>query len=731
MHEWQTELVFSWSYSAQFKISRMKKHAFTTELSGKTLTAEFSDLTAQANGSVLLKYGDTAILVTAVMSDRETVGQHYFPLSVEFEEKFYSAGKILGSRFMRREGRPSEEAILSARIIDRTIRPLFNQQLRREVQVVVNVLALGEEDPDVLGVIGASLALAVSDIPWQGPVGAVRVGRNSKTGELIFNPSYAARSEGLLDFELLACGKDQTINMIETAAFEIAEPAIEHALKETLSVHTQLQKWQTEIVSQIGKVKQPEPTVEVPAQLHTLYTQTFQTKLHQTLFSNRAGKDHIYELERDFIQAAEQLEVEWSVAKEYFTSQIDTELHRGALEEGKRADGRTLDTVRPLYAQAGGISKALHGSGIFYRGGTHIFSALTLGGPESAQLIDSIESQDFKKRFIHHYNFPPYSVGETGRVGGFNRRMIGHGALAEKALLPVIPSQQEFPYTIRLVSETLSSNGSSSMGSVCASTLALMDGGVPITRPVAGIASGVMIGPDSHVVLTDIQGPEDEYGDMDFKVAGTSVGVTAIQMDVKVDGVSLEILREALEKAKVARLHILDTLAAEIQTPRDTISPRAPQIIVVQIQPEQIGLVIGGGGKTIHSIKEVTGVAEITIEDSGAVFILGNTESAQAAAKRIKDLTKTYEVGEKLTVEIVKIVPFGAFAKLDTYHEGLIHISEVAPYRIESLTGLLKEGDRVPVVVSKVDDGKIGLSLKQADPEYAARQGFPKEGTNS
>ena len=706
----------------------MKTQTFTTDIAGKILTAEFSDLTAQANGSVILKCAETTILVTAVMSDRENPGQNYFPLSVEFEEKFYAAGKILGSRFMRREGRPSEAAILSARIIDRTIRPLFDQSIRKDVQLVVNVLAVGEEDPDVLGVIGASLALSVSDIPWCGPVGAVRMGRNRETQAVIFNPNYAQREEGLLDFELLACGKDGTLNMIETAAYEIDEATIVSTLEAVVPIHQQLEQWQKEIVAAIGKVKKVEEKLVVPPALESLFVTSFQEKLSQTLFSNTPGKEHLSILKKEFLLAVTESELPTETAHHYFEDQIDKELHRGALEEGKRADGRGMDEVRELYAQAGGVSPVLHGSGIFYRGGTHIFSALTLGGPESAQLIDSIEEQDYKKRFLHHYNFPPFSVGETGRVGGFNRRMIGHGALAEKALVPVIPSQAEFPYTIRLVSETLASNGSSSMGSVCASTLALMDGGVPIKRPVAGIASGVMMNKDTYVLLTDIQGPEDEFGDMDFKVAGTTQGITAIQMDVKVQGIALPILTEALEKARLARLHILDTMTQTIAAPRTTVSPRAPQILVLHILPEQIGLVIGGGGKTINALKEETGVEEITIEDDGTIFVSGRNGSADMAIKRIQQLTKVYEIGDKLNVTVVKIAPFGAFAKLDSYNQGLIHISEIAPFHLESLEGILAEGDIVPVVVSKIERGKIGLSIKKAYPDFAKDKGIePKQ----
>lgn len=702
----------------------MKSQSFSLELAGKTLTAEFNDLTEQTNGSVLLKYGETAILVTAVMGDRENTGMNYFPLSVEFEEKFYAAGAILGSRFMRREGRPSDEAILSARIVDRTIRPLFNQQIRRDVQVVISVLAIGEDDPDVLGIIGASLALAVSNIPWRGPIGAVRIGRNKETGGITMNPTYTERSKGLLDFEVLACGKDRTINMIETAAHEVGEADIAAVLEASVEIHQQLEAWQKEIVAVVGKEKQAEPVREIPEGLRELFENSFKDNLSETLFSSRAGKSHIYELKSSFLEAVKEAELDETLAGDFFEDAIDAELHRGAIEEGKRADGRGMDQVRELYAKAGGVSPVLHGSGIFYRGGTHIFSALTLGGPEAAQMIDTIESQDLKKRFLHHYNFPPFSVGETGRVGGFNRRMIGHGALAEKALLPVIPSQGDFPYTIRLVSETLSSNGSSSMGSVCGSTLALMDGGVPITRPVAGIASGVMIDGDRYTLLTDIQGPEDEFGDMDFKVAGTTEGITAIQMDVKVDGIPLHILTGALEKARLARLEIIDVMTSELASPRTTISSRAPEIVTLQILPEQIGLVIGGGGKTINSIKDDTEVEEITIEEDGLVFVTGKNGTAQAAAERIRALTKVYEIGERVEVTITRLAAFGAFARLDAFNEGLIHISEIAPFRIETVEGILKEGETISVIVSKVDNGKIGLSIKQADPDFAEKRGL-------
>lgn len=705
----------------------MQRKIYTTQLGDKTLTAEFNDLTLHTNGSVLLTYGETVILATAVMGRENNPSLPYFPLSVEFEEKFYAAGEILGSRFLRREGRPSDEAILSARIVDRTIRPLFSSHLRTDVQVVITVLSIGEDDPDILGVIGASLALGVSDIPWAGPVAAVRLARAKATGELLVNPSYESRNPLLSDFEVLACGKDGKINMIETAAYEVTEGEIIYALETALKIHRELENWQKNIIAEIGKAKRVVPAHIIPTVLIELYEKDYQEKLQTTLFSNQPGKDHLYELKNIFLEAAAtQTEpIDKKIASTYFEEQIDLELHKGAVLYNKRADGRGFDEVRELYAQAGGISPVLHGCGIFYRGGTRIFSALTLGGPEAALVIETMEERSVKKNFLHHYNFPPFSVGETGRVGGFNRRMIGHGALAEKALLPVIPDKDTFPYTIRLVSETMSSNGSSSMGSVCASTLALLDGGVPITRSVAGIASGVMILGDAYKLLTDIQGPEDEYGDMDFKVAGTEVGVTAIQMDVKVNGISIKIITEALEKARLARLHILETMNKALPAPRANISPRAPQIISLKILPEQIGLVIGSGGKTINGIKDDTKVDEIMIEEDGTVYITGKNGTANLAADKIKALTKRYLVGERVSVIITKIAAFGAFAKLDIYNEGLIHISEIAPFRIESMAEIFTIGEEIPVIVSKVEEGKIGLSIKQINPDFAKNRNLP------
>ena len=712
----------------------MQSKTYSVDFGGRALTAEFTDLAGQAHGSVMLRYGETVILVTAVMSEREAQGMSYFPLSVEFEEKHYAAGQILGSRFIRREGRPSDEAVLSARVVDRTIRPLFDHSIRNEVQIVVSVLALGEDDPDTLGVIGASLALSVSDIPWDGPVGAVRIGSTSLTTgdrELIVNPTYVEREADVLSAEVLACGKEGNINMIETGANELGEGEIVAMLEKAAKIHAVLEDFQKQIIAERGVQKRSTPEHTTPEAMKALFDEVVRPKLTETVFCGKPGKSHLYKLKDEWLAAlADRLpEADKTRAEETYERAIDEELHRGVIEEGKRADGRGLHEVRPLFAKAGGLSPVLHGSGIFYRGETHIFTALTLGGPDDSQLLDTIEERETKKRFMHHYNFPPFSVGEAGRIGGFNRRMIGHGALAEKALMPVIPPKEQFPYTIRLVSETMSSNGSSSMGSVCASSLALMDGGVPIVRPVAGIASGVMLSPDyardkRYALITDIQGPEDEHGDMDFKVAGTRKGVTALQMDVKVGGIPIPILSEALEAARVARLHILDTIEKELAAARADISPRAPKILTLTILPEQIGLVIGSGGKTIKGIKDTTGVDEITIEDDGTVFITGRDGSVEVARDHILALTRIFETGEKLEATIVRIVPFGAFAKLTEYTEGLIHISEIVPWRLERVEDVLEVGETVPVKVTKVEGGKIGLSIKQTEPDFATKKGI-------
>ena len=702
--------------------SRMTKKEFSIEVGGKKLTAEFTDLAEQANGSVIMKYGDTTALVTATMSKGEK-DMDFFPLTVDYEERFYAAGEILGSRFIRREGRPTDEAVLSGRIVDRTIRPLFDQRMRRDVQVVITILSIAEDDPDILAVVGASLALGVSDIPWNGPVSAVRIGKLKDVNNLIINPVYKDRAENPeFEMDLVACGKDGLVNMIEVGGKEIQESVIVAGLEEASREIEKIQTWQKQIVSEIGKKKQGVTLPETPATLKQLFAEKIVPRMKEYVFG-QAGNARIYELKGEWMAIAKERFAgeKPSIFDNLFEDEVNNLIHDEAIDNNRRPDGRGMDDVRTLFAKAGGVSKMLHGTGIFYRGQTHVLSVLTLGGPGDAQIIDNMEIHDSKKRFLHHYNFPPFSTGETGRIGSTNRRMIGHGALAEKALLPVIPAMEKFPYTIRLVSEALASNGSTSMGSVCGSTIALMDGGVPITAPVAGIASGLMMrNPKEYKVLTDIQGPEDHHGDMDFKVAGTKTGVTAVQMDVKVNGIPLPILTEAFEKAKQARYKILDVITSEISAPRPDISPLAPKIIIVKVKKDQIGLVIGGGGKTINGIKEKTGVDAIDIEEDGTIFISGKEGSADKAAKMIEELTHEFKAGDRLIGTVVKIAEFGAFVELNANTDGMVHVSEIAPFRIDRVEAVLKVGDKVPVVVKEIDAerGRIKLSIKDADPNF-------------
>jgi len=698
----------------------MTKKQYSIEIGGKILSAEFNDLAENADGSVIVRYGNTAVLATAVMGDLKD--GDFFPLTVDFEERFYAAGRILGSRFVRREGKPSTEAILSGRIIDRTIRPLFNQKMRNEVQVIVTTLAIDEYDPDVISVIAASLALGTSRIPWNGPASAIRI---AKDHNWFINPDYATRDEAKIDLELVACGKDGMINMIEVASREVGEDLMNESLARASEEIEKIQTWQKQIIAEIGKPKAtivlPEPTPGTAE----LFKAEITPKLKEYIMSSTPGHARINEINGIWTNTfAEKFpEGNKAMAQEVFEEAVNELLHEEAIKNGKRADGRTLDEVRPLFAQAGGVSPILHGSGIFYRGGTHILSALTLGSPGDAQVLDGLMEQP-DKRFMHHYNFPPFSTGETGRVGGTNRRMIGHGALAEKALVPVIPAKDIFPYTIRIVSEAMSSNGSTSMGSVCGSTLALMDAGVPIKAPVAGIASGLMMkSPTEYKVLTDIQGPEDHHGDMDFKVAGTRTGITAVQMDVKVGGIPLKILAEAFEKAKTARFTILDVIEKEIATPRAKISPHAPEIIVMKIKPDQIGLVIGSGGKTINEIRDNTKVEDITIEDDGTIFITGKNETAQKAKDIIYGMTREYKPGERFDGEVTRLMDFGAFVKIGPNSEGLVHVSELASFRVERVETYVKEGDKVPVVVKEVDEkGRINLSIKAANPNFFTKK---------
>jgi len=697
----------------------MQTKVFETTLGQEKLTATFSDLADQTNGSVTVRLGDTVVLVTAVMDNTERSGQSWFPLTVDYEERFYAAGQILGSRYMRREGRPSDEAILTGRMIDRTIRPLFDQSLRRDIQIVATVLSLdAKNDPSVPAILGASLALATSDIPWAGPVSAIRLGLSGDTlSDFIINPQNDLSDD--LKLDTIVCGTEDKINMIEAEAGEIKEDIIGQSFDLALQEINKLQTWQKMIIAEIGKNKQILPSNEIPETIINLFTDKLQPNLIGYIFSNQPGKEGIntaYKVWTEILinEAPDHL----ALGLDYLEKKIDQAIHDEGVNNQKRVDGRGDSELRPIFCQTGGLTDILHGSGIFFRGGTHILSILTLAGPKSSQLIEGMEIQG-KKHFMHHYNFPPFSVGETGRLGGINRRAVGHGALAEKSLKAVLPDRETFPYTIRLVSEAMASNGSTSMGSVCGSTLALMDGGVPIKRPVAGIAVGLLYeSSDKYLILTDIQGPEDHYGDMDFKVAGTTEGVTGIQLDIKVDGISVKILKEALLKAKDARLQIIDKITQTISVPNPDLKPSAPRIEMIKIPIAKIGQVIGPGGKVIQKISAETG-AEIEIEDDGSIFISGLREGVKSAKETIEGITHEYQAGEKFQGTVTRIMDFGAFVKIGLNTEGLVHVSEIAPIRIDKVTDYLQEGDIVPVVIKEIDNqNRINLSIKQVDPDF-------------
>ncbi len=693
----------------------MEKKEYSVEIGGKTLTAEISNLADQANGSVLVRYGKTTVFATAVMSKHTREGLDYFPLRVDYEEKFYAAGLILGSRFMRREGRPSDEGTLTTRIIDRTIRPLFNQKIRNEVQVIVLALSFdGENDTDIPAIIAASLALGLSDIPWDGPVGAARI--SHLDGNYAVNANYEER--GAADLNIVACGKGGKINMVEAEAKQTKEDVTAEAMKKAVEEIGKVEKFQQDIIKEIGKEKADVKIKEEPAGMRESFDKNAAADLEKALFGE--GKADVSEVKSKWSDMVkEEFGEEYlAPADDLFEEKTDELLHKEILENGRRPDGRKLDEVRPLLAEVGALP-IVHGSGIFFRGGTHVLSVVTLGGPKDSQLIEGMEVRT-KKRFMHHYNFPPFSTGETGRMGGAGRREIGHGALAEKALLAVIPEAEDFPYTIRIVSESMASNGSTSQGSICASTLAMMDAGVPIKNPVAGIAIGlVMESEEKYEILTDIQGPEDHYGDMDFKVAGTKDGITAIQMDVKVGGVTVEMLEKALERGKKAREEILETILKTIPEPRKELLDTAPRIVKIMISPDKIGTVVGPGGKMINSIIDKTGV-QIDIDQDGTVLILGKDKEAMEEAKKIVEgLVHEYEAGEMIEGPVSRLFDFGAMVKIGPTQEGLVHISELAPFRVNKVTDVVNIGDTVKVKVIGIDDkGRVDLSIKQADPNY-------------
>ena len=691
-----------------------KKKTFSTTVGETTITASFTDIAENTNGSVLIEADNTVVFVTVVMADSEKE-MDYFPLSVEFEERFYSVGAILGSKFLRREGRPSQEATLNARIIDRTIRPLFPKGFRREVQVIATVLSFGTINPDVLALLGASLALGTSDIPWNGPVSAVRYTQTNGS----WKPFASFETVKNETDHLLLCGKERCITMLEMEGCEVGESSISSVSREAMDTINQLQEFQRTIITELGKRKVDFSAEDIHPSIKNLLDEDALKSMKDDIFTNKKRLDVVKQEWLDRISAINEADGSSASAESHLETVLDDIIHEEAMQNRRRVDGRGVDEVRPLYAQAGGVSSRLHGSGTFYRGGTRVFTALTLGSPGDALALNTVEDPDSEERFMHHYNFPPFSTGETGRVGTPKRREIGHGALAEKALRNVLPPQGEFPYTIRLVSECFSSNGSTSMASVCASTLALMDGGVPITNPVAGIAIGLMSRGDEYVLLTDIQGPEDHHGDMDFKIAGTKNGITAMQLDVKIEGITLLMLDAILEAGRVARLTVLETIGGSITEPRTELSAHAPHIQTLTIDTDTIGLVIGPGGKTIKALRASTEVASIDIEDDGTVTVSGSKDSVAAAAKQIRDMVRSFEPGDTLDGVIKTITDFGAFVELGPNKDGMVHISEFAPSRITTIESIASVGDTVPVVVKEIrPDGRISLSIKERDPTF-------------
>ena len=694
----------------------MENKKFTLDLGSKKIEVENKNIAEQTNGNIMVSCGDTLVLSTCVMGrEREDMG--FFPLMVDYEEKYYAAGKIKGARYIKREGRPSDEAICNARIIDRTIRPLFDEGLSSEIQVVATVFSWdGKNDPDVLGILSSSIALAISDIPWNGPVGVIRVGKVD--GSFVVNPTYEEREKSQFDIVFTGIIEDGNllINMIEGGLNEAKEEEVEKALDFAREYLEKMIDFQKNIAKEIGKAKKEISLPQKDEILEKEMREFLGERFREALFQNDKKKrsEEVEKIKKELVSFVNEKYKEDSKEKyigKFIEKETDLLIHEGAVKFKKRVDGRKMNEVREIKCEVGLLPRT-HGSALFSRGQTKGLSILTLGAPGDQQLIEGMEIAG-KKRFMHHYNFPPFSVGETKPMRGPGRREIGHGMLAEKAIFPLIPAFEDFPYTIRIVSEMLSSNGSTSMASISSSCLALMDAGVPIKRPAAGIAIGLMQQDASNYeVLTDIQGPEDHHGDMDFKIAGTKEGITAIQLDVKVKGITGQILKEALLRAKDARLQILEKMEKTIPAPREQLSPFAPRILTLEINPEKIREVIGPGGKVINEIVEKTG-ASIDIQQTGLVFITSEDSSlAEKALSMIKDIVREVEVGEVFEGKVERILDFGAFVNLLPNQDGLIHISKLASRRVDKVEDVVSVGDTVSVKVISIDNqGRINLAL--------------------
>lgn len=691
---------------------------FRMTLGSRSLVAEIGKMAKQANGSVMVSYGDTVVLVTATVSKEPRQGIDFFPLLVDYEERLYAVGKIPGG-FIKREGRPSEKAILSMRLIDRAIRPLFPYGFRNDVQVVATVLSVDQNcSPDVTAMIGASIALSVSDIPFSGPIAGLVVGRSN--GEFVINPSLEQAEQS--EMHLVVAGTRDAVMMVEAGAMEVPEEIMLEGIVFGHQVIKDVIKFQDEIVSQVGKEKLGIPIYQIDPELDKAVRDYISERVAEAVRNpdKLARQDALDQLEHEAVEHfLETYPEQGKNIKEIFHSVLKETVRQMILDEQERPDGRKLNEIRPITCEAGILPRA-HGSGLFTRGQTQALTVATLGAVSDEQILDGLGVEE-SKRYMHQYNFPPYSVGETRPMRGPGRREIGHGALAERALLHVLPREEAFPYTIRLVSEILESNGSTSMASVCGSTLALMDAGVPISSPVAGIAMGLVTGENKFAVLSDIQGIEDALGDMDFKVAGTAKGVTALQMDIKVKGVSAEVLKKALEQAKEGRMFILSKILEVLPEPRSDLSKYAPRIITITIDQEKIRDVIGPGGKTIRKIIEDTGV-QIDIEDDGRAFIAAtDAEAGQKALHIIEVLTQDVEVGKIYMGKVTRLMDFGAFVEIIPGvlglpgKEGLVHISQLDERRVGRVRDVLKEGDEIIVKATEIDrQGRINLSRKEA-----------------
>ena len=703
----------------------MAKQEFHLDFCGRGITVETGEIAKQADGAVIIRYGDTVTLSTACASNQAKEGIDFFPLTVSFEEKLYSVGKIPGG-FLRREGRPSEHATLTARMIDRPIRPLFAEGFRNEVQVVNTVLSVDQDaSPEMAAMFGASLALCISDIPFNGPIAGVKVGRIN--GELVANPTVAQMEES--DIDLTVAGTAQALNMVEAGAKEVSE---EDMLAALMFGHEQIKKlcaFQEEIVAACGKEKREIELYAVDETINREVRANFEAQIRAAVSIKekleRYGKiddltdeaaemiaNKEYESEKDQNNAVKQ-------AREICRGIEADEVRRLIIEDKVRPDGRQIDEIRPLNSQVDLLPR-VHGSALFTRGETQVLSTTTLGALNDNQIIDDLTVVD-SKRFMHHYNFPPYCVGETGRMGNPGRREIGHGALGERALAQVLPSVDEFPYTIRTVADVMESNGSSSQASICAGTMSLMAAGVPIKAPVAGIAMGLIMDDDSgkYTVLTDIQGMEDHFGDMDFKVAGTKNGITALQMDIKVTGITKNIFEEALAQAHKARLEILDNMLACISEPRKQLSPYAPKIAMMNIDPDKIKDVIGPGGKMINEIIAQCDNVKIDIDDDGKVVIYHNDyDTIEKAKQMISDIVRVAKVGDVYAAKVVRLEKFGAFVNLFGNTDGLLHISKISHHRVDKVEDVLKLGDVIDVKVTEIDNkGRINVSAKALLPK--------------